>query len=455
MMNPDGLVQIFIDTGDPNGNGVIATGYPIAPDRVMTAYHTLHDNAPKSIALRWYHQNGTAGAWQPPLPFTDDILAWWDQDLDVALITCNLPLSGIPFAPLSPHPAKPHRLWNSEGFPDAGKRDDERHAVGMQGKTYADPHGDQQNWFELGVDHPPQDADQWKGASGAPVFSEGKIIGIIRSYQQPFGGNRFKATPMWRLLRDPDFCRALGQNEGKLAWKAWALDQLVGILKPSETHCQTLAHVLELECSQPYGVAEFLLEDDPEGFERLSHAFIDLAEQASQDFLACLKSILAIVFPTRLPPEVIASMRRQNQDVTCVSVEIPVVTKEAAEAAMVGFEQRPMEIVTDSNHPNNVRMKAALSIEIFKDGIEVGIDADEKRFLDAVTQHLIDLTAVKARLPLNQSVDNQLLAAAANKELAFLSKKKNRTHYYICNVPSTQVQHRGIQNAKALNDLFP
>lgn len=66
-MNKDLLVEIFVDVGDAAGDGYIATGYPVANNRIITAHHALYPEGkiPKSIEVRWHHQSGELKNWQP------------------------------------------------------------------------------------------------------------------------------------------------------------------------------------------------------------------------------------------------------------------------------------------------------------------------------------------------------------------------------------------------------
>ncbi len=45
----------------------------------------------------------------------------------------------------------------------------------------------------------------WQGISGAPVFVEDYLVGIIRSVPESFDGKRLKATPAYRLLEKNEF----------------------------------------------------------------------------------------------------------------------------------------------------------------------------------------------------------------------------------------------------------
>lgn len=345
--------------------------------------------------------------------------------------------------------------WESEGFPDAGERDEEREAVAMKGEAYSA--AENASYCELGIDGELKKAELWKGASGSPVFVGNEIIAIVLSSQAVFNGSRFKATPTWKLLQEPSFCQALGEQAGQLAWKTWAQDKLIEILESEEGSRKNLMSALKLSSCQSYVIADYLLADDPIGFEHLNSIFIDIADSASIPFLKWLKSILSIIFPTRLEPSIIAAIRQKKAGLVQCIADVPVTTNEGAEAAMAAYEQRPMEFkICKADDDENIKMKAVLSIELLP---EVGIDKNGDAFTTAFAQQLIDVTRVRERLPpiYSKNIDETTLAKAAAKELQFLAEKKNRTYYYVYFDFSddTVINERCATNAKTLSELFP
>jgi hypothetical protein len=82
--------------------------------------------------------------------------------------------------------------------------------------------------FELGVDDPAKSPDLWQGASGSPVFVDGKIQGVIITAPTNFPANRFAAAPMWRLLQDDAFRKAVNDPRQLLVKRdEWFLSSLV------------------------------------------------------------------------------------------------------------------------------------------------------------------------------------------------------------------------------------
>src|SRR4051812_16793463 len=81
------LVEIFVSTKD--GQGHIATGYPIAKNRILTAWHVLSPSGadhPESVEVRWHHQIGATREWRAAS------IVWHGGDMfDAALIGCDFP----------------------------------------------------------------------------------------------------------------------------------------------------------------------------------------------------------------------------------------------------------------------------------------------------------------------------------------------------------------------------
>ena len=208
-MDKNLLIEIFVPRTDGGGN--IATGYPVAKDRILTARHALFPrdrNTTKPIEVRWHHQSGEARKWRGI-----NEIAWNGGDaFDVALIDCEFPSECSTWGVLTKAKPEDHMRWASEGFAAAGRRDDAyREPIPMLGQ--ASGAADTQAEFWLGANYEVSPHSSWAGASGSPVFVHGKIIGVIVSCPPNFNQCRLKATPAWRLLADPDFRKAIGYDD--------------------------------------------------------------------------------------------------------------------------------------------------------------------------------------------------------------------------------------------------
>lgn len=138
----DLLIELFVPSAAGNAKGKIGTGFPIAKDRIMTARHVLFGDGRDETAdfeIRWHHwrdSDNPAGKWQP-VPRKQIVFAGSD-DLDAAVIAHALPAEVNAWFPLTARNHATGTRWESEGFPDVGKREDNRReAVPMTGEVYS------------------------------------------------------------------------------------------------------------------------------------------------------------------------------------------------------------------------------------------------------------------------------------------------------------------------------
>lgn len=160
----DLLVEIFAGKSDEEGE--IATGYPIAKNRILTAGHALFtdDNESHPIQVRWHHlKNSPAREWRP-----GSVIWSGNSKFDIAVVDCDFPDEVDHWGYLSDEALRQNKDWASEGFARAGKRDSGRMPVPVGGTAYAPATASLE--FVLGNDDPVSGEDNWNGASGSPVF---------------------------------------------------------------------------------------------------------------------------------------------------------------------------------------------------------------------------------------------------------------------------------------------
>ncbi|MCP4702438.1 MAG: hypothetical protein GY862_37100 [Gammaproteobacteria bacterium] len=432
-MNKNLLVEIFADVG--GGEGHIATGYPVAKERIITARHAIfpENRKPRAIELRWHHLEGAAKEWLALDP--EECIVWDGGDgFDVAVIRAPFPADVKEWGRLSSERKPEDNMnWTSEGFARAGKKQDgTRKPVGMLGDVFA--MADNAGRFELGVQYPvKQDAD-WQGASGSPVFVDNEIIGIIESCPKNFNAARLHAVPVWKLLEQESFRRALGIEEEERERKARACDELRRILKRAEKEARDLAGRLGLDWNQPHAIADALLSSNPASFTSLNRIFVEIAKSGNEPLVQLVRELLAVILPVRLEPGIIRSIRSQQSDIQCITVSMPVATLTGAEMAMAGADKRAAEfhIIGDRHNPAAKSLKALLAVDLPP---ETGIDSDGAQFMQAFQEDLIRKTAVRKDLALNQRIPYEELIKAAADELRLLAEEDHRTHYFIYALP--------------------
>jgi len=181
------LVQIFVPTFDEDGSdgggkiGSIGTGYPVAPEVILTARHVIEpENRDENYAI------GIRGIAFPRLALPTDISTWRPMTS-----------SGRAKVPLMPHccaagaRARPNRI---SGFcrprrrvrvPSGSAKAFRAPRSAMSGGEHAGFAGKMHSmatewqYFEVGVRESPSEEEGWRGASGMPIFGPGnKIFGV-------------------------------------------------------------------------------------------------------------------------------------------------------------------------------------------------------------------------------------------------------------------------------------
>jgi hypothetical protein len=215
------LVRIFVPTLDADKRdgggrvGAVGTGYPVAQDVILTARHVLEpddrdDRYPIAVCWHDYPDAGPAAGWYE-LTKPDDIIWIGQGELDAALLRCPRPPGASRYRGLVAEEApRQGARWNSAGFPRAAKRDDVREHASFAGRMHSMT--SKRTYFETDVDVSPSEEEDWKGASGMPIFAENtvKILGVAKEVPRKFKSERLHATAACKLLKDDGFRKAIG-----------------------------------------------------------------------------------------------------------------------------------------------------------------------------------------------------------------------------------------------------
>jgi hypothetical protein len=202
-MDPKLIVQVRCTHSESNK---IGTAYPVAQGRIITARHILADVGKQietnRITLNWHNQGFEC---KP-----DSVI--WDggEERDAVVLECQFP-SGvtIPGDLLSDEEPGANRDWESLGFAASGGDA----PLPLGGAMH--PSTDGGRSFQLMEKAPPDQAVEWRGISGAPVFAGDRIIGLINNGLTRFRG-RLIAIPIFPLLDLPEFRKAVGLAPAEL-----------------------------------------------------------------------------------------------------------------------------------------------------------------------------------------------------------------------------------------------
>ena len=429
----DHLVEIFVP-GDGD-EGRIATGYPVAPGRILTAGHVLDGATSETeILVRWYNLEGPARDWRN----IDEIVWRGGKDLDAALLDCAFPQGVYAGGSLSARRPRDDMRWASEGFLRAGKRGDQRLPIGLQGRVYSK--GSRSLWFELGVDDHPDKAEDFKGASGGPVFVKGSIIGVIQSCPENFAGRKLHATPGWRLLEGAEFRREINRDTPQIEEVLKAIEKRIGASReitealgdkldipeegtPEEWVTRIARTIVHLSCYDAIGV----LDD-------LHNVY---CQEGSGDNAKICMDLVNRVLPATYDLRTVAEALDRIQQGEVMLMDLPIVNETCAEIIMAGVDDfRSSEFNPATGDlefpPGKFKLPSAP---------ETGMDPKGKGFQRAWEDFIIEKFVSPGdwdQFHSDQKLARQTVIERAASELAYRSKHLKLTSYYVFRNPMTQ-----------------
>jgi hypothetical protein len=449
------LVRIRVPTKD--GKGRTATGYAVAPDRILTASHMLHEadiDGDQPLRVFWYGSDedsegtpcrGIAWDGHPEfdaavldVPFPEELRPW-------VLLAEDKPISGAP--------------WHAEGFARAGKTEPgHRKPIGMTGHVQAVR--ERGECFELGVQYPPDQSGGWKGASGSPVFIEGKIYGVVVTSEEDFTGARVEATPTWKLLKVSGFPEALGYDE-RVEERNRLQRELVRALRDSPEAMEALGGRLAVEDRRDNRtvwsalLAGKILVTRPETLiSEACQAHQSLLDRDAEGIAAqarAIEAVLQIVLPAIFDHAQIQLVQTQQWDVRAALITLPAGTWTAAELVMAGADSR------------RAKFTATGEVEPFAfpggkyrvpTPPESGITDPSVGFVKAFDSHLIEMF-VPVELRTRFAAQHDKLTELAADELEFLAKDRGESRYFVLDTTNAADRSQARAAIETLKKKYP
>jgi len=213
------LALVFSTVRAANGSTQyrVGTGYFITGTLVLTASHVVPENA-QSVEIRTGEGSFHEAHIEP---------VWRDVRLDAVLIRATPGLKDIPAVQWPEQPYSEDTAWESTAYAIAAKQQvDKREqwkGAGLDGTLYGQGGGGQGvRELDLSV-NAPATPEGWGGISGAPVFVDGKLAGIIKEVPSDFKGNRVRGVPADLLREDPEFLKAIATPWLQIPQGQWVL----------------------------------------------------------------------------------------------------------------------------------------------------------------------------------------------------------------------------------------
>ncbi len=204
----------FVQSEFEKGGFLVGTGYFVRPGLVLTARHVVEPDEGHVNSVRVRHEG--SAQW-----FEADLQpAWENPGIDAVLISLgeSRPESIDPVDIRSSTELDSDH-WESVAYPTASAELDEDgkpnySTAGLGGTFYTlGGYGQAERYLELGVEHPPNHSD---GISGAPIFVNDFLVGLIDSSPKDFGEDRLHGVPVERFVDDAAFITAINPSPNKV-----------------------------------------------------------------------------------------------------------------------------------------------------------------------------------------------------------------------------------------------
>jgi hypothetical protein len=202
------LVFVTMPAGAGDSRYRVGTGYFLTGNLILTASHVVPESA-EAIEVR------VEGSAEFHAAQMDRSVAWRNAVLDAVLIRVSPDLEAISPVEWTESSFTENVEWNTTAYPLAARQlvdDHEKWKTrGLKGTLYwQGGAGQGVRELDLGVEEPAT-PEGWGGISGAPVFVEGRLAGIIKDVPRDFKGGRLSGVRADALLSDPVFRNVIAE----------------------------------------------------------------------------------------------------------------------------------------------------------------------------------------------------------------------------------------------------
>ena len=169
-MKPELVCKIEVRAEE--GEESWGSGYPITPNRIITAAHVVVD------AVRIEDEASEGDARDITLSFgpagktveTPVYLEWLDEDVDIAVLRCELPDEFRPIHQLLTKPRTNKTDWEAKGFTVYGSENRPNGIDDFHGRFAS--FSEDSPTLALEAANAPLESEQWQGGSGSVAFEE-------------------------------------------------------------------------------------------------------------------------------------------------------------------------------------------------------------------------------------------------------------------------------------------
>jgi len=424
-MNPKLVCRIEVRTA--SGVERIGSGYPITPNRIITAAHVIaHAASDQSCAAQGDARQITLffGSREEKID-APVYLEWCGQGcgVDVAVLKCELPESFDPTHRLLIAPPSTPIDWFAQGYTEFGEEKRPDGKDDYEGKLTV--FSDDTVTVPLACKGGLMDAGQWAGGSGSLAFDSKTArtaLAVITKYQSGKMDDQLVAVPLCYLLNSPatkDAFRAAIRFEAyqqgpkqpedhyrlvvaavESALKDLSEDDLVKVAKEMVDLVGEVVSGIELNVNRKTLIkqtADFIVGHKDIG--DVLGSLIYLMSEMRQGGKGRVADIIDYVLPLNYAPNAIHHLRKQIDEERFGLLEDEVTTKALAEIIMAGYDGQPAKFATLTDEQDNIRGIVALD---YNSGPEVGPSepgAEMMNVMRGTKSLLYDLLALLGSTP--------------------------------------------------------
>lgn len=367
-MDFDLVCEIQIETAE--SRKFFGTGYPIAPNRIITANHVVADaKSDESHASEGDARAITLTFVAKGITVSGPVYIEWSgakAGVDVAVLRCELPAAVQPAHKLQTEPPGTEVEWLAQGYTDYGKERRQDGKDDWRGRVTA--FTDHNSSVALECSSGPSDPEKWNGGSGSLAFdlrTRAAVAVITKHEREGKTRDHLIAVPLCYLLNSPatkeGFRAAIEfesykkrENHCQLVMKEIASqleefseDRLVMIAKEIAQLSGAEASAIDLKSKQ-----EILAEHTAACI--VGHAAVTdvvsyltgLVQDHSQKESDIVANIISHLLPLNYAPDAIRHLSERIAKDQFGFLEDAVSTRTLAEIIMAGYDRQPAKFAS-------------------------------------------------------------------------------------------------------------
>ncbi|ETW92516.1 MAG: hypothetical protein ETSY1_43280 [Candidatus Entotheonella factor] len=382
-MDPKLVCKILTSTVEgKTGRG---TGYPITPNRIITAAHVVDDALPVA------GDDSNSDVRQIRILFGVEekavkgpvVIEWsgTDAGVDVAVLRCELEAEGQPGHELLTEPSKASMPWCARGYTEYGKAARPGGKDAYYGKLV--PFAEDEPFVALGCQDGLVSSQQWAGGSGSVAFLDApmvhKALAVITDYQGGKKQDQLLAVPLNYLLNSKvtreGFRKAIEFEEyqQRESYRDRCVDIMTALLKQLSKDFTNQIAVemiedfsngqdtgIDLEGSKCAQQTAAYMVNHLEVLEAVGYLSY-LRERAEGHETEVIYEMIDHLLSLNYAPAMVRRLQAQVALNQFGFVENEIATRTAAEIIMAGYDQKPAQFVVLSNEDYRPQGRPALN----------------------------------------------------------------------------------------------